>query len=170
MATWGYYGTLTEHNDYWASHGDPATWTGASDDAKTAALVTATEYLDARYARLWKGYRATETQVLDWPRTGVYDRSFYSVSSTTVPQAIKDCISILAVKVLGGTDLMPDVAAGDVSSFAITGKEEQVGPIRESTTYAEGSASVSHLPRITKVEHLLRASGLLKAPGRAVRG
>ena len=74
MATWGYYGTLTEHNAYWASHGNPSTWTGATDAAKIAAAVTATEYLDARYGTNWKGYRAEEAQVLAWPRIGVIDR------------------------------------------------------------------------------------------------
>lgn len=170
MATWGYYGTLTEHNNYWTSHGDPATWTDATDAQKTAALVTASEYLDARYGRLWKGIRATETQVLDWPRSGVYDLSWYSVDDDTVPQAIKDCISILAVKVLGGTDLFPDIAAGSVGSYRLAGESKSIGPLSKSTQYAEGSGSVSHLPRFTKVEHLLRSSGLLQAPGSARRG
>jgi hypothetical protein len=42
-------------------------WTTATTDEKTRALITATRGLDTLD---WIGYRATETQALDWPRTG----------------------------------------------------------------------------------------------------
>ena len=170
MATWGYYGTLAEHNAYWASHGDPAAWTGATDAAKTAAFVTSSEYLDALYGSMWKGYRSEEDQILDWPRTGVIDLDYRSVSSTVVPQAIKDVVSILSLKVLEGTDLLPDIAAGEIGSSQITGRMEKVGPISESTTYAEGTASVSTMPRFRKVLYLLQSSGLIHDGGRVDRG
>jgi len=172
MATWGHYGTIADHNDYWASHGEPAAWSGAdvTDAQKTAALVTATEYLDATYGRYWQGRRAVSTQTLDWPRTSVYDADGYSVASTSTPQAIKDVVSILALKVREGTDLLPDVAAGTIGSGSVTGKTEKVGPIMESTEYTEGSARVSSAPMFAKVTRLLYASGLIKSGGRAVRG
>lgn len=44
-----------------------AVWAAAADDAKAAALVAATAYLDRRYT--FKGRRLTETQALEWPRT-----------------------------------------------------------------------------------------------------
>lgn len=170
MATWGYYGTLAEHNAYWASHGNPSTWTGATDAVKTAAFVTASEYLDAKYGTAWKGWKAVEGQVLAWPRSGVVDNDYRSVSSTTVPQTIKDVVSILAHEVIKGVVLMPDVAAGEIGAAQITGKTEKVGPISESTTYAEGSATISTMPRFRRVSAMLRASGLIHDGGRVERG
>ena len=42
-------------------------WTTATSDEKTRALITATRGLDTL---VWIGDRASETQALDWPRTG----------------------------------------------------------------------------------------------------
>lgn len=170
MATWGHYGTIAEHDAYWASHGNPATWTAATVAAKTAAAVTATEYLDAVYGGFWKGYAKEAAQVLDWPRSGVLDNDYRSVSSETVPQTIKDAISILAHEAIKGVDLLPDVAAGEIGSGQIVSKAERVGPISEETSYASGSASVSTRPRFRKVEMILSASGLIEDSSRAVRG
>lgn len=170
MATWGYYGTVEEHAAYWASHGDPAAWVNATDAQRIAALVTASEYLDTVYGTRFTGYKSTEAQVLQWPRTGAFDLSYYPYASDTVPQVIKDVVSILAVEVLGGTVLLPNIAAGEVGSYAITGKTEKVGPISESTTYAEGSASVESAPRFPRVTKMLQVANLLQSPGRAQRG
>lgn len=44
-----------------------AVWAAATPDAKSAALIQATAYLDRRYK--FKGCKLTTTQALEWPRT-----------------------------------------------------------------------------------------------------
>lgn len=48
---------------------DNVVWAAAEADAKAAALIQATQYLDTRYT--FKGQRLTTTQALEWPRQPV---------------------------------------------------------------------------------------------------
>ena len=65
------YLTLSDANaiiDGLVEDGDVTAWASATDDQKNRALYTAAQRLDReRYL----GARATDTQSLQWPRTGV---------------------------------------------------------------------------------------------------
>ena len=59
-------------------------WTTATTDSKTRALITATRGLDTLG---WIGSKATTTQALDWPRTGV-SCDGVDYDSTAIPTQI----------------------------------------------------------------------------------
>jgi len=70
-ATANSYITLSDANDLvdaMVSSTDVAKWASATDDQKNRALATATQRLDRER---FLGARATDTQALQWPRTGV---------------------------------------------------------------------------------------------------
>lgn len=92
-------------------HADRANtgWTGLEAPQKEAFLRRATEYMLAVYRENWKGARATSTQALDWPRTGVVVDGF-ELAAVTVPVEVQKACAILALKAIKG-DLDPDPAA-----------------------------------------------------------
>ena len=54
--------------DGFTAHADVTAWASATTDQKNRALVSATQRLDRER---FLGARATDTQALQWPRTGV---------------------------------------------------------------------------------------------------
>lgn len=64
-------------------------WSNTTPDGKSAALVSATRYIDSK---IWQGDKTSGAQALDWPRSGITD-----VSSVTVPQEVVDASILLAV-------------------------------------------------------------------------
>ena len=70
-ATANSYITLSDADDLidgFVQDEDVVAWASATDDQKNRALYTATQRLDRER---FKGARATDTQALQWPRTGV---------------------------------------------------------------------------------------------------
>ena len=167
---WAHYATVEDHDAYHFVHGNPSDWSGASPEAKVQALIVASEYVDMKYGTRWKGRRTSETQILDWPRTGVYDADQFYIDKDTLPQALKDVVSILALESVRGVDLMPDTPAGEVMGGSPTLKKEKVDVIEEVTEWAPGSASVSTAPTYPRISRMLRAAGLIEGSGRANRG
>jgi hypothetical protein len=103
-----------------------ADWTAATVAAREAALIQASDALDATYS--FRGHRLTAAQALAWPRCCAEDNSGRLI--TGVPEAVRRACAELAWRALGG-ELLPDEArGGQVVS-------ETVGPI--STTYAGGA-------------------------------
>ena len=67
---------------------DVAKWTTGNDDTRNRALVTATQRLDRER---FLGARATDTQALQWPRTGVRKPDTYvNTYATGFPFRISD--------------------------------------------------------------------------------
>lgn len=83
-ATANSYVSLVEADDYMEAHIQAADWSALDDERKKAALVAATRELDSfQYA----GRRATQSQSLSWPRTGITDHDGYAV--TGIPRRLK---------------------------------------------------------------------------------
>lgn len=122
------------------------------------ALIHATRLLDAQVH--WAGIRATETQALAWPRTGVLDQDGRLVASTTVPVAIRRATTLYALALM-------DEAAQASAQAARTGvRAKTIGSTR--IEYHE-SASVPTLAsqRLPlQVQWLIHAYGFM--PGIAV--
>lgn len=60
------YADAVDGEDYHEAHLYNSAWTGASAATKEAALVMATRLIDGSYQ--FNGYRASDTQALQWPR------------------------------------------------------------------------------------------------------
>lgn len=76
-------------------------WATASQGAKEAALIKATDYVNTLYE--WPGTIADESQELSWPRVGAFDREGRKL--TGIPEAIKKATAYLAGKAVEGSIL-----------------------------------------------------------------
>ncbi len=65
-------------------------WAALSTEAKEAALVYATSWIDSRYS--WPGIIVDDSQALSWPRLGAYDVDLRSISSTSIPTALSHAV------------------------------------------------------------------------------
>ena len=156
------YISVVDANTYHTSHGCPASWVGARDDAKEVALRIATQYIDSYYGALWLGIRFSAGQALDWPRAGVTTRDGYHLDSAIMPAALKQATCIAALKELESSgSLLPDVA--DTGSILST--DVSVGSISEKVTYAGGKTG---LKKFTLLASILR--GLMYPHGFVERG
>lgn len=89
---------------YFANYGDvPAVWTAATSTQRAQAIEVASRWIDFEFGLRWKGRRTSSSQIRDWPRTGVYDRDNYAVSSSTTPTAVRNAAAEAAVLHLSGT-------------------------------------------------------------------
>ncbi len=131
------FASLVEAEAYFDGHPSYTTWQAVEPTAKEAALMTATRYL-CRAVR-WLGSISVSTQALAWPRAYVYDREGRAISSTTVPQQVKDAVCELALAMR--TKLDPGSGLRLVTS-------ETVGPV--SYTYGDrrGGVDAFGLPTV----------------------
>ena len=135
------YLTLTDANaiiEGLVEDDDVTAWSSASDDAKNRALFTATIRIDRER---FLGARATDTQALQWPRTGVRKPDTYVntyavgfpfrittdyFTDTEIPDQVKKAQAILAVYLnnnrdglgLSGLEDFQNVQVGSVNVTA----------------------------------------------------
>jgi len=131
------YLSVADTDTYHTAHSASTTWSGASTANKEKALRLATQYLDTKYETRWVGTRYSLAQALEWPRTYVVLYDIYSISTTTIPQRLKDACAELALKQISDTDLIPDVT----NPGAISSETVSAGSVSTSTTYVGGGKS-----------------------------
>jgi hypothetical protein len=93
------YATVAEGDSFAEDHLYASPWVDATSDNKRKALIFATRLLDEQTA--WRGYKATDTQALQWPRSGAYDRGGYAIDSNELPGDVKKAAWLLAMALLG---------------------------------------------------------------------
>ena len=143
------YLSEADADTYWTDHGAPTTWTGATTAVKETALIMATQYLDAKYNRRWRGTKASNTQRLSWPRDGITDFDEFAVPSDSLPRALTDATAEAAHRNITETDgLLPDVASAGIERERV-----KVGSLEEDITY---SGSKDPMPTFSIIEALLR--------------
>lgn len=82
-----------------------------SDADKEAAIIKATDYVDARYS--FSGARVSSSQELSWPRSGASDRDEgIEIAENVVPSVLKRAVAELAIKAFAGRALLEDQARG----------------------------------------------------------
>ena len=122
------YATVAFCDTYHSNFGNAA-WAALTTAQKEQYLRRATQHMLQMYRPRWKGYRKDAAQILDWPRSFVYQESFihgavgsypYLVSDTIVPNEVKTACADLALKASTET-LLPD----GTQQIA----EETIGPI-----------------------------------------
>lgn len=128
--------SATDADAYFTARSNTA-WAAASTSAKEAALVKATDYL---CGLSWDGTTVDSAQPLCWPRSGMYDRDGWAISSTVVPEAVKRACCELALEALS-KDLNPALdRGGRVSSVSVPGAV--------SVTYQEGAPAGKTRPTV----------------------
>lgn len=134
------YVELSEADDYWELRND-ASWAALSDDAKTAALVQAAQYLD--YVYRWIGDRYSSTQAMSWPRVVFFDADFRAMYANVIPQRIKDAQCELAREAaINGTLLAAQDRGGRVQN-------ETLGPL--SVTYFADAEAKREFPLVDAI-------------------
>lgn len=109
------YTTVAESDTYHDNHLYATDWTGATTANQEKALKMATRILDEKID--WSGSKSTSSQALAWGRTGVEDDG-YSVSSSIIPNPIKNATSEFARHLLG-SDLTGDAQGKGLDSLAV---------------------------------------------------
>lgn len=132
------YISVADADAYHHARGNVA-WAALTTEAKEAALRLGADYMGAVYGPKWCGKRLTDTQALDWPRTG----------REGVPEAVRRANAELAVRASAGPLLADQGPAV---------KQETVGPL--SVTYADGARQST---RYAAVDAALRAAGLFRS-------
>ena len=97
------------------------TWSGASNDLKDQALLMATQLLDQHID--WTGAASDVIQILEWPRTGMWDRNGNSMDSASIPADLVNATAEFARQIIAA-DRMADDA---VSTKGIT--DLTAGPV-----------------------------------------
>ena len=148
------YASVAEADAYHDRRLHSLTWTAATTPVKERALAMASRTLDAM--TVWQGSRATATQALAWPRTGVvYDGLL--IDGETVPAPVKNATAELA-RLLIGEDLTQDVAQNDVESLNLGDGALEIK--------LRGDREKKRVPSI--VGELLQGVGSLAAGGRCI--
>lgn len=129
------YNSTAEIDTYNAAHQAIAAWTNATSDAKERAARNATQYLEARYVDSWKGLRATSSQRLAFPRSGIELDGVW-LPSAPLPPRLKEAHAELSIRAVS-SPLMPDVT----QPGALTAERKKVGPIEIAREWSGGGRS-----------------------------
>jgi hypothetical protein len=142
-------------------HGDRgnSSWADFSVADKEAALIRATDYIDKRFGRKFRGYKENKDQALEWPRLDAYDNDDFAFTGTdAVPRALQKAVAEYALRAAQIGVLAPDptppVPAQSMESGAeerdpavttgeVTRSRAKVGPLEEETWYQTASKTAS---------------------------
>lgn len=122
-----------------------------------AALVRASDWIDARYGRRFPGVRVNgRNQGRAWPIYGGYDRSGTAIADDAVPVEIKRATAEAALRELENPrSLSPDIVPISTSGGAIKRVSKQIGPLKTETEYTEGATVGSSIPVFTLIDDIL---------------
>jgi len=113
-------------------------------------LILAMDYLEQQ---MFKGYKNTKAQALQWPRTSVYIDG-YSIDTTEIPALLKEAQMELAIGIDSGTNPLANVPRETI--------KERVGEIE--VEYATGARDSTYLEAAhSKLSKLLKSNGMLQA-------
>lgn len=145
---------VTYADAYFADRGIAA-WTGNTSTVKQPALIRATDYIVQRWQDMLKGDLVDEDQPLPFPRDEEGD----------LPDTLLRATCEYALRTIDGTPLLPDPTTDETGKSVIS-KTEEVGPLKESTTYSAGG-TVRVFKPYPAADALMRP--LLKSSGRVIR-
>lgn len=117
---------------------------------KNVAIIKASDYIDSRFGTLFRGWKATSYQGLEWPRTDAYDDDDYELDE--VPNQLQKATAEYAWRAHNLGILAPDpalayntrdsIGAGTTESATnIEGYRTKVGPIEIEQKFGSGSSS-----------------------------
>ena len=143
------YVSVDDADSYFTDKG-VSSWTGA-DAVKQAAITRASFALDGIYGGRWVGYRSTQDQGLDWPRTQAWDKDGFP--QTGVPTALEKATCEAALLELGSEGILtPALSRGGLVA------SESVGPVAISY-FGNAPAGVDYQTVKYYVSRLIKGTG-----------
>lgn len=130
-------------------------WTDATSGDRETALVRATDYIDKRFGRKFRGGKISRAQALEWPRSSAADNDGFPLGYDDVPTQVEKATAEYALRALLIHVLAPDAPApvpsqnfstgGSSAAATITGevtrKKVQAGEVLSETEYRTLSQS-----------------------------
>lgn len=147
MAT-SFYGTVSGFTTYVEER---QITTSDDDDRIQAALIVASEWLDAIYRRSFGGLKVGErAQEREWPRIGVFDVYGYTIPSDSVPREIIYATYEAAIR---------DIATPGVLSLDYTPPKYKQASVSGavSVTYSEFDSIRDVQVKFAKIDEILSA-------------
>ncbi len=128
------YADVAEADAYFEAHLYASAWTAATAGTKAAALVMATRLVDSQYQ--FNGYRAHDTQALQWPRERCPDPDRNLVTSAPLSPVLTNFVP---------SDLVPQGVAFAVCEMAreLLIADRTAAPPGEGLTSLQTSHSTS---------------------------
>lgn len=143
------YIAVAAADSYFTDRGTVAAWTAATTQQKQAAIIKATDYIEARFGQRFLGLKLTTTQGLSFPRDSLYDRDGELVEG--MPRPFLNAVCEYAVRALG-SDLWNEPSRDPVGRLVV--HKKQVGPIVEDKRYAF-NRDVSQLKPVPGADRLI---------------
>ncbi len=124
------YVAVADADSYFTDRAN-TTWSAASNSAKEAALIKATDYVDARFGQRFRGVKLESDQSLYFPRDELYDNEGNEVEG--IPTPFKNAVCEYAIRALSA-DLWNEPYRDPKGRIVV--ERKQVGPIEKDTRYA----------------------------------
>ena len=126
-------------------------WDNITDIEKTSTIIRASDYIDKRFGRRFRGERKTKSQGLEWPRHSAFDDDFFLLSGVDdIPRQLEKATAEYALRAALCGVLAPDpllrfpkqsmefaapARTGPTATGEVIRKREHVGPIEDETWY-----------------------------------
>lgn len=148
------YVTVEFVDEYFNDRGSDL-WDG-TPERKQQAIVRATDYIEKRFGRKFRGWKQSRAQGLSWPRFNAVDNSGHLYSEEdNIPRKLKMAVAEYALRAILQGELAPDPGLPvDGQSFdstitapsqnlqtRISQTTEKVGPLSTTVTYQDKSAA-----------------------------
>lgn len=122
-----------------------AAWASATEASRQAALIRATDYIDKRFGKRFKGWRQNKDQALEWPRIGALDQDEHLLNGAdAIPRQLQKACAEYALRALTTT------LAPDNSDVGLSHNREKIGPI-ETEKKIDRRAGKSSLVDVTSI-------------------
>lgn len=134
-------------------------WSDFTVTEKRAAIIRATEFVDKRFGRRFRGMRKSKDQGLEWPRLSAFDDDGFLLSGVDdLPRQLEKAVAEYALRaaILGvlapdptlpvpGQNLESGAAAREeaITSGQVTLKRERVDVLEEETRYETPSQTLA---------------------------
>lgn len=141
-------------------------WTDFTVPEKEAATIRATDYINKRFGRRFRGERMTKSQSLEWPRLSAFDDDGFLLNGIDdIPRQLQKATAEYALRAAICGVLAPDpiapipkqsleTGAGardtDVVTGQVTRKRDKVGPLEEERWFETDSQAAKNLGASSK--------------------
>lgn len=137
-----------------------AAWSDALQAVKEQHIRLATRAIAVQYAGSWRGTRKKPTQALPVPMVNAVDDDGFAIDDESVPVALAEATSVLALRSVAGEDIVPDQERS-----TIVRERSKLKSLEEEVEYSGGKVEGTDFVLVR-----LLMSQLVYSSGRVVRG